>query len=398
MAPADSRVCTLTLPDLRRLVTAAVRIARRARWPTLSLEGAEGVLHLRGGGGWLHLQTSAVGNLPCSALWPSTWLRLVRHLPGSAKVHITRPLSRRIQLEAEGLRVMVPLVAADLPQAAPPDAPEVTTRVWAADLLRVVQAVAPARARAPELDPHRRYLRGVLLELHSGGVRAVATDGGVLHYADTGAPTTPRTLLSAVLLTRQDLSAVRQLCRLDPTAEVTLGGPWLPIDPSPLSVSLVAGLLSVTTAHASYRSRCWVQAAGYPDYRRVISPPHLIGAVTLSRAGLLAALAAVPPSEGDGRVVLEVSGPTALRVSTTAGDPTWRYRAQVDAAEVTGAPAPVAVGAARLARSVRSTQSEIVQLVWRTDAMGAPDQLAVESVTSDGVLRLISVRPAGAGP
>lgn len=389
---------TISAFDLHSLVTAAVRIARRARWPTLSLEGAGGVLHLRGGGGWLHLQTYAVGDLPCSALWPSTWLRLVCHLPRTAKVHITRPSSRHIQLEADGHRVMVPLVAADPLRPVPADAPEVTTRVWAADLLRVVQAVAPARARAPERDPHRCYLRGVLLELHSGGVRAVATDGGGLHYADTGAPTTPRTLLSAVLLTRQDLSAVRQLCRLDPTAEVTLGGAWLPIDPSPLSVPLVAGLLSVTTAHASYRSRCWAHAAGYPDYRRVISPPHLIGAVTLSRAGLLAALAAVPPPEGDGRVVLEVSGPTALRVSTTASDPTWRYRAQVDAAEVTGAPAPVAVGAARLARSVRSTQSEMVQLVWRADAGGAPDQLAVESVTSDGVFRLISGRPAGASP
>ena len=213
------------------------------------------------------------------------------------------PDGAQMRLRATGSATAVALSAArgrarlpalppgDFPKAHPERDPAHAATLPGADLRDAIERVRPAVST----EESRYYLCGIYLHADEGGIRAVATNGHVLHTlrldADTGRWD------KGVIVPREALDLIAKACHEDGDVQIEGSGAGLRFSQGPRAVTtrLVDGV--------------------FPDYQRVI-PPRTDTHLAVDGLALSAAVGRVTPFAGDAsRAVCCRAADRALRIA-----------------------------------------------------------------------------------
>lgn len=218
---------------------------------------------------------------------------VARNLPDGAEMGLKMsPEDNRLAVACARSRFQLPtLPAGDFPMKPGPTVQAVKGTMPAADLLRLFEKTAFAAAGEHE---SRFWLQGVYLHRRGSGdsqvLRAAATDGQMLTYAETPCPEGLGELADVIVPNRMAAEVRRLLAGVGGDAELALDGD------------------RITVAIPSARLGSQRLEGNYPAYERVIpsDPAHVVGLKTgaLRAAVRRAMLVAMPSGEGSVRAVV----------------------------------------------------------------------------------------------
>ena len=192
---------------------------------------------------------------------------ILRSLPESAEVSLTLD-DKRLQLKAGKSRFnLQTLPAEDFPRMASADGQTTRITVTQKQFKRLLALVQYSMAQ----QDIRYYLNGLLMVVHAGEMRVVATDGHRLAFASEALTTTELPRADVILPRKTVLELSRQLADNDEPLEIIL---------MPTQVQFRFGNIELVSKLIDGK---------FPDYERVI-PQHHTKVLTLGREMLLHSL------------------------------------------------------------------------------------------------------------
>lgn len=235
---------------------------------------------------WTMRQIAAAGQFPATCLDPATIIGLVKSAPSGDVVVLTAPDSTsRVGVTIGAVKSrLASLDGQDFP-VAPTDDGGSTILVKCDELADVLARVLPSVGA----EDNKYGLNGALLEMISGAVRIVTTDGNRLTYDEVPVVEGELSTSRNRILPGAVMSEIAALAREDgsATAEVTLFERSIRVR---VGTSSLIGRLG---------------EAEFPDYRQVI-PTTFKGKVKASKDDVIAAIKAIMPTVGDANNTVQV--------------------------------------------------------------------------------------------